>query len=215
MRLVPRGLLDAARRSKQLKALPHRFLPDYDDSLYIDNTVRLKQRPKEIFERYLSDEGSPLVCFRHPWRDCVYDEAEAVISARYDDPDRVRQQMAWYRSLNYPAKHGLAKSTFLLRRHQHPALQRVMQGWHEQVMRHSLRDQLALNPVMWSEKFEPRYIQESFTDFTVLDWPVIPDGLRVPRDFDDALYQQLNPDVAIDGRKHYLLHGAAEGRRYR
>jgi hypothetical protein len=35
------------------------------------------------------------------------------------------------------------------------------------------------------------------------------------RDFDDARYQALNPDVDIDCRKHYLLFGAAEGRSYR
>jgi hypothetical protein len=47
---------------------------------------------------------------------------------------------------------------------------------------------------------------------------VIKDGLRVPRDFDDALYLELNPDVAnlaMDPRKHYLLHGQNEHRKYR
>jgi hypothetical protein len=215
MRLVPRGLLDPVRRAKQVKALPHRFLPDHDVSLYIDNTVRLKLPPHEIFERCLTSGQSPLICFRHPWRDCVYDEAEAVIAAAYDDPDRVRRQMAFYRAQNYPAHHGLAKSTMLLRRHGDPHLQRVMQGWHEQVLQHSHRDQLALNPVMWAEQFEPDYLTGDFLQTDMLDWPVVPDGLRIPRDFDDARYRALNPDVTGDGRRHYLLHGAAAGRRYK
>jgi len=37
----------------------------------------------------------------------------------------------------------------------------------------------------------------------------------VPRDFDDARYHELNPDVVGNGRKHYLLHGAAAQRAYK
>jgi hypothetical protein len=40
----------------------------------------------------------------------------------------------------------------------------------------------------------------------------------LPRDFDDARYLELNPDLAnadIDLRKHYLLSGQKEKRRYR
>ena len=51
-----------------------------------------------------------------------------------------------------------------------------------------------------------------------MDWPVVKGGLRLPRDFDEASYLELNPDLASVGmnlRKHYLLHGLREGRRYR
>ena len=164
-------MLDAARAAKRIKALPHRFLPEYDWSLYIDNTVRLKRSPRELFEQYLAPAESPLVCFRHPWRDCVYDEAEAVIEYGYDDPDRVRRQMAFYRHLGYPAKAGLAKNTLLLRRHRDPVLAPVMERWHQQVLFHSLRDQLSLNPVAWFDRFTIGYLAHDFLDFELLDWP--------------------------------------------
>src|SRR6185312_12000760 len=51
--VVPRGMLEAPRAVREIKAQPHRFLPDYDWSLFVDNTVRLKIPPGEIFERYL------------------------------------------------------------------------------------------------------------------------------------------------------------------
>lgn len=215
IKVLPRSLLDAPRRSKQIKALPHRFLPDYDWSLYIDNTVQLLMPPAEIFDRYLAPASMPMVCFRHPWRNCVYDEAEAVIEAGYDDPVRVRAQMAYYRSLGYPAGHGLTKSTFILRRHRDPRLQDMLTIWHEQVLRHSLRDQLSVDPAAWWTGFAIDHMPEDFTDFRILTWPNVKDGLRVPRDFDDALYLQLNPDITGDARKHYLQLGAAEGRLYK
>jgi Protein of unknown function (DUF616) len=215
--LLPRRVLDPARASKKIKALPHVYLAQYDHSLYIDNTVRLKAAPKRMFEQYLAPAKSPLLCFRHYERDCVYDEAKAVLSLNFDTPERVNPQMALYRYLGYPAKNGLAKTTLLLRQHQNAALQRVMNTWHEQVLCHSKRDQLSLLPACRFENFELEYIPDRFDAYDLLDWPVIKNGLRVPRDFDDALYLELNPDLAnltMDPRKHYLLWGQNENRKY-
>src|SRR5689334_9845660 len=71
--VMPRGMLDAWRTVREIKTQPHRFLADYDWSLYVDNTVRLKVSPREIFEKYLASSKSPHVCFRHYRRNCVYD----------------------------------------------------------------------------------------------------------------------------------------------
>jgi Protein of unknown function (DUF616) len=216
--LMPRRALDPARAAKKIKALPHVYLAQYDESLYIDNTVRLKATPKRLFEDYLAPANSPLVCFRHPERDCVYDEARVVVSIGFDTPQRVNPQMALYRYLGYPAHNGLAKSTFMLRRHHDPSLQRMLNTWIEQILCHSRRDQLSMLPSCWFENFRPDYIALKFDDYELLEWPLIKHGLRVPRDFDDALYLELNPDVAelgVDPRKHYLLWGQDEHRKYR
>lgn len=216
--LVPKQLLDPARAAKKFKALPHVFLAQYDWSLYIDNTVRLKTPPARLFDEFLAGAESPLVCFRHFERDCVYDEAKVVLSLDFDIPERVNPQMALYRYLGYPAKNGLSVSTLLLRRHHDPALTRVMHTWSDQVLCHSKRDQLSMLPSCWFEKFEVAYMPARFDKYELLDWPVIKDGVRLPRDFYEAVYLQLNPDLAtinMDLRKHYLLWGQNENRKYR
>jgi hypothetical protein len=216
--LLPRRALDPARAAKKIKALPHVYLAQYDCSLYLDNIVRLKAAPGRLFEEYLAPAKSPLLCFRHPERDCVYDEAKVVVSLGFDTAERVNPQMALYRHLGYPAHNGLAKAGLLLRQHQNRALQRVMNTWHEQVLCHSKRDQLSMLPACWLENFDPEYIPLRFDACDVLDWPVIKDNLRLPRDFDDALYLELNPDLAtlnMDLRKHYLLWGQNQRRKYR
>jgi hypothetical protein len=61
-------------------------------------------------------------------------------------------------------------------------------------------------------------VPAGFATDSLLDWPVLKDNLRLPRDFDDARYLELNPDLAnadIDLRKHYLLSGQKEKRKYR
>jgi hypothetical protein len=193
--------------------MPHRFLRDYDWSLYIDNTVRLKVPPRQIFSEFLSNAPSPYVCFRHPERHCVYDEAQAVLELGFDDRERVTSQMQLYRRLGYPPQNGLAKALFILRRHHDPALTPVMEHWHQQVLCHSKRDQLSLNPVMWFDKFEPTYLNLDFNNFDLLEWPVA--KTRLPRDFDDTRYLELYPKVRGDPRQHYLLNGCSEGRRYK
>jgi hypothetical protein len=215
MRLVNPGLLDPARAAKKIKALPHRFLPDYEWSLYLDNTVRLTAEPRRLFDELLAQARSPFVCFRHYARDCVYVEAERVIALGYDEPERVRAQMRHYRYIGYPPNNGLAVLPFILRRHLDPAVIRVMEQWHQQVLVHSLRDQLSFNPVAWFERFQIGYIKMRFEDHQLFDWPVVKHGIRLPRDFDDARYLALNPDVDSAPRRHYLCHGAAEGRRYK
>jgi hypothetical protein len=215
LQLVGRGLLDPVRRSKQYKLLAHRFLPDHAWSLYVDNTVRLKVEPQAFFEQQLADRPSAMRCFRHPDRDCVYDEAGAVLLEGYDDPRRVEAQMRFYRYLGLPEKAGLATLPVLLRRHHDARVIALAEAWFQQLLLFSFRDQLSFNPVAWSQAYEIDYFDRAFGDTTLLDWPVVKDGVRVPRDFDDVRYLELNPDVNFDPRRHYLHHGAGEGRRYK
>jgi hypothetical protein len=215
IKVVEPELLDPARAAKRVKALPHLYLSDYDWSLYLDNTIRLKTAPRQLFDLFLAKAPSPLVCFPHPERNCVYDEAEKVIELDFDHPDRVRAQMEVYRQLGYPARNGLASSGFLLRRHHDPKLTAVMDRWHQEVLRHSKRDQLSMNAVMWFHHFSPTYLNLNFYDFDLLDWPVVKNGVRVPRDFEDERYLKLHPDVTTNARRHYLREGAKEGRRYK
>jgi hypothetical protein len=218
MRLVAPDMLDPPRLAKKVKALPHVFLPEYDWSLYIDNTVQLKVAPGILFARYLANAQSPFVCFRHSERTCVYDEAAAVVGMSLDNADRVHTQMRSYKALGYPGQNGLTASSFILRRHLDPSLTPVMDRWHQQVLLHSFRDQLSLDPVMWFAQFEPEYVPLDFGQFELFDWPVPKNGQRLPRDFDDGRYFELHPEVReskMSPRQHYLLHGMGEGRPYK
>jgi Protein of unknown function (DUF616) len=107
---VDNKLLDPHRLAKTFKHLPHVYLCDYERSLYIDNTIKLKVNPSDIFDMF----SDTLVLLRHPWRNCVYDEAAAVIEAEYDDPVRVNEQMLFYKTLGYRAHNGLNSCALLL-----------------------------------------------------------------------------------------------------
>ena len=163
--------------------------------------------PLELFNKILANAGCAFVCFRHYARNCVYDEAERVISLEYDDPARIQSKMKAYRHVGYPPNNGLAALPFILRKHHDAALIPIMEAWYQQVLLFSLRDQLSFNPVAWFHKLQFGYINMNFQDMQLLQWPMIRDGIRVPRDFDDARYVLLNPDVVANPRRHYLKSG--------
>ncbi|MCL6507813.1 MAG: DUF616 domain-containing protein, partial [Bryobacteraceae bacterium] len=90
-----------ARAARRPKLLPHLYLSEFEYSLYIDTTVKLRMNPLDIL-RLHANQKVQFWCFRHPWRNCIYEEAEEVISLGYDDERRVREQMDHYARLGYP-----------------------------------------------------------------------------------------------------------------
>jgi hypothetical protein len=214
---APKSLLDPHRRSKSFKHRPHLLFPQHECSLYIDNRVRLLKPPAVFFD-FLQSGDAAIWLFAHPFRKCVFDEAEAVKEAGYDDPSVVDQQMRQYRLLGYPANAGLNTTTLLARRHNDPKLATAMDDWHGQVLRFSKRDQLSFNVIKHFHQLETREFPGALTNNDLVVWPAPPDGPRLPRDFDDAEYLSLHPDVLAAGmnpRKHYLMYGLSEGRPYK
>jgi hypothetical protein len=213
--LINNPTIDPARLSKRYKHLPHLFLPEYERSLYIDNTIKLKVTPSSIFERFKDDQ---MVSFRHPKRDCIYIEADVVKRARYDDPEIINRQMELYRSVRYPANNGLNANGFLLRCHSSTDMRDTCFEWHSQLLRFSKRDQLSWNFCAWLNQFSFTSIDEDLHSNSMFDWPVLVSSARIPRDFDDDIYLSLNPDVkqaSMNARQHYLYYGFEEKRRYR
>jgi hypothetical protein len=203
------------RTAKMVKLLAHRFLADYETSLYVDNTIKLIAPPAQIFQ-YLRPDGSPMVCFAHPDRDCVYAEAEMVCDVRLDDPDTVALQMSRYRAQGHPEHAGLIAAGMMLRRHHDPSLCAVMEQWFEEVRQYSHRDQLSFNVIARRNRFAVDHFPGMLTANELMQWPVVK-GFRLPRTFCEDRYLKLNPDIAGSGmnpRKHYILYGAHEGRPY-
>jgi hypothetical protein len=214
---APKSLLDPHRRSKGFKHCPHLLFPQHEYSLYIDNTVRPLKPPAAFFE-FVESSDAAIWAFAHPFRNCVFDEAEAVKEASYDDPSLVDQQMRHYRLLGYPANAGLNATTVLARRHNDPNLATAMDDWHGQVLRFSKRDQLSFNVIKHFHQLKTREFPGALTNNDLMVWPAAPGGPRLPRDFDDAEYLSLHPDVLAAGmnpRRHYLMRGLNERRPYK
>lgn len=153
---------DLARSSRLHKILPHRFLPDYDISIYIDGNILVKGELQSLMEKGLKDHS--MAAFDHSYtqdpKSCIYQEFEAVKSfatdrqKNLDDPVILEKHFQFLLSEKYPKEHGLNNGGVLLRRHHDPQVVKAMELWWDMVVHYSRRDQLSLNYALWKTGLE-------------------------------------------------------------
>ena len=128
------------RDAKVYKVLPFAFLPDYDYYFWIDSTHILEADPHEIIDTYLKD--SDIAVFKHPERDCVYIEGNFVKQIRYDHPNLLEDQLAFYKDVCYPEHNGLYELPVRVQRNT-KLTQQLGWMWWEQICMFSSRDQIS------------------------------------------------------------------------
>ena len=161
---------DNTRNAKKFKVLPHRYLKDYEYSIFIDGNMHVVGNVDELIEKYLSD--SNIAFFDHKNnvmdpRDCIYDEYNAIINLgkndpnqKYkDDPQVMYNQVKRYQDEGYPSHNGLITGMVILRRHNEKDCVRVMEDWWTEIKYGSKRDQLSFNYVAWKNNTKFNYIE--------------------------------------------------------
>lgn len=171
---VPQALPgDAARSSRYIKFLGHKVLQGYEEWLWIDNRVRLKKEPVELFDVLAKEADLSLA--PHDHRSSLRGEINAVIRLSKDHPFRVREFEAFLERQN-PEILGtkVFAGTLILRRNS-PAVREMMRGWLDLVLRFSRRDQLTF-PIALSR-----------TSVRFKELPIAPSG--------SELHEWLPPEI--------------------
>mgnify|MGYP003111683860 CR=1 FL=1 len=166
---------DHTRNAKKFKVLPHRYLQDYEYSIFIDGNMYVVGNIDELIEKYLSD--SNIAFFDHNKnrmdpRDCIYDEYNAIMNLgkndpnqKYkDDPQVMYNQVKRYQDEGYPSHNGLITGMVILRRHNEKDCIKVMEDWWTEIKYGSKRDQLSFNYVAWKNKTKFNYMDGDSRD---------------------------------------------------
>lgn len=154
---------DPVRSAKIYKILPHKYLKDYEYSLWVDGSVTIqKLNFQEIVDKYLKTKDIAL--FKHPVRDCIYEEFEECKRLRKDDVTIMNKQIKKYRMEGYPSHAGLAEGTVILRRHNSANSKKLCEAWWKEISQHSRRDQLSFNYVSWKTGIKYSHIQGTTKD---------------------------------------------------
>ena len=151
-RLIEDTHIDNTRLQRMYKILPHRFLSEYEYSIYIDGNVRIIGSFRDFVKKEW--RGASLLGLKHPSRDNVYDEAEACINFNKDDPEIIRKQIEKYKSEGYMADNGLTVNNIIFRKNNDQQLIKVMEDWWEEIQNNSRRDQLSFCYVCWKNHFK-------------------------------------------------------------
>jgi hypothetical protein len=163
--------LDATRKARYVKILPHLFFQDYKYSVWIDANIRIVGDLYELLRIYLSK--SFLVFFRHSdGRNCIYQEAEACIRRKKDDENVILAQAERYKEENYPENNGLISTGVILRRHKDPKIIETMDAWWNEVKNFSKRDQMSFNYIAWKHKTPFSIIDDYIRDNKYFKWRI-------------------------------------------
>ena len=169
--VTPLFSMDPLRSHRVLKIKPWDFLPDYDLSLYIDNSVILKKTAEEIFARYNIEDEIGIA--QHDHRDKVLDEFIAVARLGFDDQTRIFEQLNHY-LISQPDI--LNEKPFwggmLIRSHKNKETRAMADLWLGHVFRYSRRDQLSLNLAIKNSNVKLKLLEiANFTSW-FHDWPI-------------------------------------------
>jgi hypothetical protein len=177
--IKPAFPLDPIRSQRSVKILRHAELLNYDQTLYIDNTVRLKVDPSTILDAWLAN--AELAMPEHSFRESVDAEFDAVIEHRVDSRDRVIEQHHHYADA-YPQ--CLAEKPLwgaLIARKNTESVALFERIWLDHVLRYSRRDQLSSVVAAEISGVSLNRVQLDNYDSTVHSWPIASDRSKEVR----------------------------------
>ena len=176
VRIIPK-IYDGARDSKKPKILPHRYLQDYDISIWIDGDVKITSDVDILVDKHLKDKDYAVL--NHEFcgisttgnlnvRKCIYEEAKFIKWLGDNHPrkhykdnlDIINNQVDRYRQEGYPENNGQARNTVILRRHHNQNIIKTMEDWWTEVKYGSKRDQLSFPYVAWKNQLDFNFIDE-------------------------------------------------------
>jgi hypothetical protein len=136
----PYRLFNSIRRNSRVpKILIHQFV-DTEYSIWLDANIALRVPAQELVDKHLKDHD--FAVFRHPERDCIYDEAMIAAVHRLDDPEVIIEQVKGYEDRGFAKHKGLAECNVVIRRHT-PKVEQFNNAWWSEYCRHSVRDQIS------------------------------------------------------------------------
>lgn len=142
LRLVePAFPLDMARSLRYHKLLGAPLDREFDETLWIDNRVILREPPERILEEMLRE--ADLGVMQHSFRESVLGEFDAVVTAGLDDPARVYEQLLHYAESSPESLDQRPYWGGFIARRWTDEMRIAMRTWLDHVLRYSRRDQLS------------------------------------------------------------------------
>lgn len=155
---------DPNRNAKKYKILPHRYLSDYDYSVWIDGNILIVKDIRELVTQHKYQVFDHNQTILDP-RNCIYKEYNAIIQlgnsngGNYkDNPQIMHAQVKRYLNEGYPHNNGLATNPILLRNHNDSEVIKNMEDWWLEIKHNSRRDQLSFDYIAWKNNFKYKFL---------------------------------------------------------
>lgn len=167
------GILDANAASRLPKLCPHRFLPDHDWVIYVDNRARLKADPAKIVARIERDHpGTPSgrYLFAHQRRKCAFRETRVAEAKGMIDARTARRAIRTFKRAGMPRKNGLYMNTVMIQKMGNPVADAFNEMWWQAFQMMCKRDQISLPYALWLSRYDAPVLDFAVHD--IAEWPV-------------------------------------------
>ena len=174
--------VEPVMNAKIHKILTHKYI-NTPYIVWMDGNMTLKQDPHELVK--LMGEYD-FAFFKHPGRDCVYEEADACLQLGKGKIGEILEQQKEYAKIDFPEHSGLCELTAFVRKNL-PDANDLFEKWWVEITRFSNRDQISF-PVVFHGK----------------EWATIPGSVADAKDFSGMKGQEK----AFPGNDYfqYKLH---------
>lgn len=139
--------------ARKVKHLPHKYLSEYEISMWIDGDVEILKIIHPMIEGIMKKTN--FACLAHPQDKknlTIYQEAQRCITFRRGCPHKVKAQADAYKKEGCPADSPVISSTILIRRHNAPEIIKFSEAWWKEIQKRSSRDQVSFPYVAWKQK---------------------------------------------------------------
>jgi hypothetical protein len=130
--------------AKIYKILAHKYL-DTDISIWLDGNIFLLIPKEQLVKEFLGD--ADMAVWKHPDRDCLYEEGKAVKGIGGDYTWKVDEQLLHYRKNGFPDNAGLYECGVIIRRHS-KRMEEFNEAWWKELCDWSCRDQISFPYVL-------------------------------------------------------------------
>lgn len=141
---------NTVKQQRLIKILPHKYLSNYDESIWIDANIRIDGNIDDFYCTVTAIDNNKNIFFKkHPERNCIYKEFDAcklLKNINKTDLDVLKQR---YINEGMPHNLGLFETNVIIRRHNQPDCIKLMNLWAEELIENSHRDQLSLTYCLW------------------------------------------------------------------
>lgn len=157
LRPIPFKHTNKSRISRFPKILPHKVLPEYEYSVYIDANLQIAD--KEFYDIIIQkiDDGCIIAQVPHvvPPVDCIYDELANAYKYNKATFLQVFNQSLYLKRYGFPHHFGLFENNLIFRKHNDDIVVGISNQWWKEYMNKAPRDQFSLMYVYWKNNFMP------------------------------------------------------------
>ena len=149
---------DSGKAARYFKCNPNIISEDYDYSIYVDASFKIKNID---FHKAIKSLGDfDIAQFKHPERNCSYEESKLLLTlGRFKDQhEQIKKQNTIYKQLGFPPNFGLACGGFIIRKHS-DKVDRFNEMWWSEIKNGSKRDQVSEMFCVWESNVKMKYIE--------------------------------------------------------